>query len=558
MPIKCTINGQDFNIKNQDEINFDFQVNGDSPNVTFTQEFGLEFVDELHNSPIAALDNILFTYGLLEDIPCDLFDDLGNKFEGRLLPGSSSSEYSNNPTVYRILWRPSKYKFFEKARSLSVNLLLNQSDYKKVRYIVEGKTSYIESVLIAYAAYSMARAAIVQFFATIQATKELIAALTPDGAVPLPDFLKAAVLASFNALLQAGILALEVYALNELLKQISDSLFQKPKALYCVNVLDVIKKGCNDLGYDFKCTELETTYKDLTYLAATDQEGELRSNPKNKPVPKISLLDFIDKFALLFNGKIKEVDNVITLEPKEEYLDKQPQNIQLNDIYKEGTFSFNTDELVQKISISYLNAPSDGQFNKDSIDVAFESKRVPNKDLSINNSLDVQLPFILANHKKGTSDLERFFNSIFDLFVGLNSRYKVRGGDRKDFMLLEHDIVPADLLFIYKNNEKVRSNTKTLLGVDTLFNNFYEKEAPYHNQYKIYKQREDQRPLTIQNNFLLADNNNIKDSDGRIIHVTKSSYDHMRRISNLEYRKKLQPGDFGYINKDDFKIKITL
>ena len=116
-------------------------------------------------------------------------------------------------------------------------------------------------------------------------------------------------------------------------------------------------------------------------------------------------------------------------------------------------------------------------------------------------------------------------------------------------MLLEHDIVPADTIFIYKNSEKVRSSTDSLLSIQTIFDNFYEKEAPYHNQYKIYKQREDQRPLTIQNNFLLADNNNIKDSDGRTIHVTKSSYDHMRRISNIEYRKKLQPGDFGYITQ---------
>ena len=553
MPLKSRINGNEYNIANQDEINFDFIVSGDSPNVTFNQEFTLEFVEELRNNPIDAINNAMANVGVLKDIPCDIFDLLGNNFKGRLLSGASSSEYSYNPTTYKMLWRPETNKFFEKAQNLPLRDFLTESNFRKVRYIRENVPNAIETVLIAFAAYQLTTTTIMQAFRLSESINDAIAIASAGLTGQVGAFIKAV----GDAILQAALLALLLLALNELIKQISESLFQKPKAYYYLNVLEVIQLGCANLGYNFESTTLETTYKDLSFLHATSAEGELRSRPTNDPIPNISLLDFIDKFARLFNGKLKEDGTKITLLPKESYLNEPPLDIQLQDNYNKGTFKFNTDELNKKISLSYLNAPSDGQFSESKYEVSYESKIVPNKDIGITNALDVKFPFLIANWKIGQTQLETFFNSIFDIITGLSSRYKIRGGNRRDYMLLSADIVPNDVIFIERSGEKVSGNTRDLLNAKLIFDNHYENEAPYNNQYYIYTNRTEQPQLTLENNFKLAENFNIKDSDGETIHVTKSAYDHMRRISELEYRKKIKASQFGYFSKDDFNIKTS-
>ena len=151
------------------------------------------------------------------------------------------------------------------------------------------------------------------------------------------------------------------------------------------------------------------------------------------------------------------------------------------------------------------------------------------------------------------------FNKIFDFFSGLSGRYKIKGGDRTGYMLLQNDFVSVDLIGFRDGNEKIKDKAEDYLSPLVIYQNYYQSEvAPYNNQYANYKRITEQPQFNLSDLVSLADNPNLRDEDGNIIQITRSSFEDQTGVSGFEYTRKVKAGELGYINPDDFKEIISL
>jgi len=136
----------------------------------------------------------------------------------------------------------------------------------------------------------------------------------------------------------------------------------------------------------------------------------------------------------------------------------------------------------------------------------------------------------------------------------LSKSYKVKTGDRIGFWKLERDIVPQDTLLIRNNDGRVNDKTNTILKPKSLFDKFYSSESPINNQFEITKERGKQ-PICGVNSNDLINNNVILDQNTRNIIITKNIRQSQDGLYDIEYRKRLEAGDFGFVKQDLIDVK---
>ena len=98
-------------------------------------------------------------------------------------------------------------------------------------------------------------------------------------------------------------------AINELLKAMSEILFDKPKQMYALDVWSTLEKGCLELGYSFDST-LKEKYKNLTILLSSTTEGVVTGTPLNNTIPSYSLIQLFERIGLAFNAVAKVTESI--------------------------------------------------------------------------------------------------------------------------------------------------------------------------------------------------------------------------------------------------------
>lgn len=547
MGIKIDFNKQFiFEPINASEIDLDFSFNNFSPNPSLVSQFVMQLVCSQSQDPIKFIDNWITQNSIIKNIPTDIILDDGFKVFGQTKLSSSQSTYiygQGQKTQYNVLFEPNMDSFFEKAKNLGFPAFMEQSDWVKVRYITETNNK-IEDVILLIIFTQM----------TIQAAQltyniaDLIKEAVSTGFDSLSAIAKFALKAGMNLIYLTAI----VVAYNELLKQVSEIIFDKPKQLNALDVWATIKKGCSHLGYDFS-SSLEQKYRNLTYLPSTTTAGTVTGTPTNNPNLSISLLDFIDRIGLMFNAKLKVLDNKLTFE-NVLFFEQNPSNIQLLDLYNNGTETFNFESLPERISIAYEKVKTDSNFINNEYIEAYSPNFAEKELFGIENAIDVNFPFALPSRKDKETSIEKTFNKLFDLIKGLSKNYKVKSGARIGFIKFERDIVPSDVIFI-RDGEKIKSNSFSLLQSKTLFEEFYSSEKPQNSQFVDVTNADKQPICGVNTNFLLQ-NNVIKDSKGRTIIVTSNIRNSRNGLYEMSYRRRLKPNDFGYIPESLIETKI--
>ena len=129
-----------------------------------------------------------------------------------------------------------------------------------------------------------------------------------------------------------------------------------------------------------------------------------------------TLLNLFDICAELFNARIRVgLDKVVRFENVATY-ETTPANVQLKELFQEGTYSFKTDELPSEITINYLPSLVDEKYPrrtyKELYDYLGAQEEGANKKL-----LTINLPVQIADRKTKQTQLEKIFSSIFDLLI---------------------------------------------------------------------------------------------------------------------------------------------
>jgi hypothetical protein len=547
MAVTITIEEKEtFSILNSSEINLDLSYNQFSPNPTFVSAFVAQFVCTPSSDPISFIKNEMAQYGVSKNLEATLNFDTFTKVKGQLKLGSPDNSFitgQGQKSQFNIKFEPYPNTFFDRSENLSIISFSKQTDWTNVSYVTERNSVLEDFILLVVTTQTLIQAA-QAVYNLGDSIKEAIS----TGFDTASAIIKFAIKTALNLAYTVAILI----ALNELLKQASEILFDKPKKLYGLDVWKTIKQGCTYLGYEFK-SSLEETFKDLVFVSATTVGGRTTGQPINIPLPNYSFLQFIENIGALFNAKLKVIsvdgiDKVIfettTFYTKEDNV----SDIKLQELYNNGDVSFNFEELPEEISILYAKVDGDNNYKTNYYKESYQLKG-DNKLFGTQNKITIDLPFAKAEPKQTQSSAEKIFNGIFDLLTGLSKGYKTNIGDRLGFWKLEQNIVPVDTIFIRESDGRVNDNTLNILSPQYLFNNFYINETPLNNQYTIVKNRGKQ-PICGENSNELLTNNVIRDDEGKPIIVTKNLRQSQDGLYDIEYRRKVQDGDFGYVSED--------
>jgi hypothetical protein len=544
--IDTTQKKETFSILNSSEINLDLSYNQFSPNPTFVSAFVAQFVCTPSEDPISFIKESMANFGVSKNLEATLNFDTFTKVKGQLKLGSPDNSFitgQGQKSQFNIKFEPYPNTFFDRSENLSIISFSKQTDWTNVSYVTERNSVLEDFILLVVTTQTLIQAA-QAVYNLGDSIKEAIS----TGFDTASAIIKFAIKTALNLAYTVAILI----ALNELLKQASEILFDKPKKLYGLDVWKTIKQGCTYLGYEFK-SSLEETFKDLVFVSATTVGGRTTGQPINIPLPNYSFLQFIENIGALFNAKLKVIsvdgiDKVIfettTFYTKEDNV----SDIKLQELYNNGDVSFNFEELPEEIAIIYAKVDGDNNYKTNYYKESYQLKG-DNKLFGTQNKITIDLPFAKAEPKQTQSSAEKIFNSIFDLLTGLSKGYKTNIGDRLGFWKLEQNIVPVDTIFIRESDGRVNDNTLNILSPQYLFNNFYINETPLNNQYTIVKNRGKQ-PICGENSNELLTNNVIRDDEGKPIIVTKNLRQSQDGLYDIEYRRKVQDGDFGYVSED--------
>ena len=531
---------------NKDGLDLDFSYNQFSPNPNIVSQFVMELVCSPSVDPITYVKEWISKNSILNNIPTDLRLDDGFIFSGQTKLGSTQSTYiqgQGQNTQFNLLFESTQDTFFEKSKNLSFPTFSNVDNFVITRYVTESNNELEEVVLLfMFAEFSIKVGQI------IYNTGDLIKEGISTGFDTASALIKFAIKVGIN-LVYLGVV---LVAYNALLKQVSEILFDKPKQLYALDVWKTIEKGCDYLGFDFNST-LQEQYANLTYLPGTTTEGAITGTPNNDANLSISFLDFINRIGQLFNAKLKVFNGSVTFE-NIEFFENNPSDIQLLDLYNNGTKSFNTEDLAEKISLKYLSVPSDINYIDNEYTEGYSPNFAEKQLFGVENSIDVFLPFALGQRKDSQNTAEKIFNTLFDTIAGLSKSYKISGGNRIGFLKIEKDLVPTDTIFI-RDGEKIADNSNLLLQCKTLFNEFYSIEKPVNNQFELTTDAGKQ-PLCGVNTNQLLQNNVMRDEKGRTIIVTLNKFNNATELYDIGYRRRLKPNDFGHFSEDLIETQI--
>ena len=548
-------NDQDFPILNSGEVDLDFTFNQFSPNANIVSSFVAQFVCSPSSDPITYIREQMTVTGVAKNLQAQLnVDDGFFTVDGQLNLSSPDNSFifgQGQKSQFDIKFDPYPNLFFDKSKDLSIAKFSDKNNWEEVRYVTE-RDSKIEDILILIITYQTLQQVAQQVYNTSDLIKEAVNTGFDTASAVIKFSLKLAM----NLIYIVAILL----ALNELLKQTSEVLFDKPKKLYALDVWQTLIDGCRYLGYNFE-SSLQADYANLTFLTTTTTKGEVFDDPKNNPVPTYSFLQFIENIGALFNAKLKVTNtggnNTVTFENVRYYENTPAENIKLLDLYNNGKKSFNFEELPEKITLKYAKVSGDINYKTNFYQESYSLKGAGADNIlfGAKSSIDVNLSFAKAEKKTSQSSLEKAFNSIFDLLAGLSKSYKVKTGDRIGFLKLERDIVPQDTLLIRNSDGSVNDKTNTILKPKSLFQKFYNSESPVNNQFEITKERGKQ-PICGVNSNDLINNNVILDQNGtRNIIITKNIRQSQDGLYDIEYRKRLQAGDFGFVDQNLIDVK---
>ena len=539
----------EFTLKNGSELDLDFSFDQFSPNPSFVSSFVMQFVCTPSENPIEWFNDWISNNSIINSPNVTLRTDTVN-INGQAKLSSPQSYFIREQGVnseYGVLFEPYNNNFFDKSKELLLSAFVNKDNGTSsiVRYVTERNNPTEDFIfLVVVTQFTIEAAQII--YNTADAIKEAIS----TGFDTASSIIKTVLKIAMNIIYAAAVLV----ALNELLKQASEIIFDKPKKLNALNVWSVIETGCQYLGYKFE-SSLKDDLAGLTLLLSTTTAGKVTGDPDNNFIPNYSLFDFIERISLLFRGKLKVTEDTIILE-NEDYYEQNPSGVILNSLYQEGQESYNFSELPEFISIGYQKNDADNNYKDNSYAVQFTPTTADPKNYSIENKIQIDLPYALGQRKTEQSSVEKIFNSIFDILKGLSSSYKVSTGDRVGFLKLQQDIVTADTLFI-RDGEKIADFSNELLQSQNLYNKYYDGASPLNFQFATVTGRGKDKICGEDTNKLIF-NNVANDQNGRTIVVTKNIRNNADGSVDIEYKRRLQEGDFGYISSAFINKKVVV
>jgi len=472
------------------------------------------------------------TQGVFEGIPYTL--EVGNIQLDYYVDLTESFAIRDFEVEVKIKKRKGFDNFFENAEGLSFELMAKKGvnfNFINLPYLIIPENQVEIGLTLSLAIYSLTREAIQATRDLVSATEKLIRAVTPNvSLVPVPPLGEIIALSVAVVAQLAYTLAIYV-ALIKLARQLQELIFPKVRYYKGATIKELIKKGCEYLGYTLD-SNLLNSWDKLTIMPVPlikDKRSVFNfiqndlnfSFTKGYPTAQdtvSTLAELINAVETWFNAKTKVLNGVVQIE-RRDYWKNITTNTTLPALNlhsdRQNEYRFNTEEAWKRTYIHYQVDYADthtlDKFDPTDAEYSTEPLNVINEDLvSIRGFNDVNIPFALGVRKDELSYIEIFgrtFLQLADSIIGLfgvDLNFTSLITDRLGVTQISSQFFGVTKV-LYAVNGRQPSNYVDKIKASNIYNLYHKINEININGYKVYNDAP--MRLNPQEFISLLDNN---------------------------------------------------
>lgn len=450
----------------------------------------------------------------------------------------------------KIKKRHGSDQFWENANGTSFELIKSKGynfNTFNVPYIIIKDNQAEMAISLAITLFLMVKEAIDATKQVITSISDLIGSITPNVGAGVTMDIGDIITQVIKIIFQLTYLALLLAAIVNLSKQLFEILFPKVRYFNACKAKELLKVGCQYLGYNFSSTLLDSL-PGLTILPKPlkkqqkkwfDFKQDNLNLAFNKGYPTASdttstIGALLEALRVQFNGRVRLIGNTVHLE-RRDYWATITQNSLMPKLVLQDTrqdeFTLNTDEGWKRYYITYQSDISDLHTydNFDGVDAEYSAEpiNVVNSDLvSITGLREVNIPFALGARKDKLNWLEELAKTIFKQIdkvintFGGNSSLVSKIENRIGVLVISQQYFNVTKM-LYTVSGKQPPDYLSKIRASALFNNWHTINRIEVNGFKI----REGVPLPINDqDFVNLIDNNYFDSDGVIMEIEEDEY----------------------------------
>jgi hypothetical protein len=491
--------------------------------------------------------------GLYEGLPYDI-QFAGNNLLNCYIDFTNSFQVKDKEIEVNIKKRNAHDNFFDNAEGLTFDYLNTQIALaqKRVGYQILPADAVGQALTCTITLFSIGISIGQQVKEIAETAKEFASAIAYA-----PFAVQGKVLeAGIKLVIQIAFVAVLVYQALKLIQRMIELVLPKVRYFNVCYALELLQKGCQQLGYTFKSSILEGNYKNMALLPIprnkdkkkwyevfqSDLNQSFQNGYPSAGDTTPTLGTFISAIESIFNAKTRVINGIVQLERWDFWLDKSTSTINSSLVLQseaQNSYSYDFSRLFKRYLIQYSTDYSDlntiDRFDFGNAEYSLERTNIINKDLNLIKGLtDINIPFALATSKNKFTWLENLFSETFKFIDKLASSNLSAKKSKLGFIQLSQQYFSTTKVFIHDGSEKMDSNSDSLLNPAVLWDNFHSINYPFKYQWII---KENVKIPMNSGNFMELLNNNYATIDGVECEITKLEYFDAKGFALVSYKQ---------------------
>lgn len=491
--------------------------------------------------------------GLFEGLPYDI-QFAGNNLLNCYIDFTTNFSIKDNEVDVNIKKRNAHDNFFDNAEGLTFDYLNTQIvlTQKKIGYQILPQDAPAQALTCSITLFSIGVSIGQQVKEISETAKEFGSAIAYAPFAVQGKLVEA----GLKLVIQIVFIAVLVYQAYKMIQRMIELVIPKVRYFNVCTVLELLQKGCQQLGYTFKSTILEGNYKNLVLLPVPRNkerkkwyevfENELEQSFQNgfpsagDTTPTLATL--ISAIETMFNGKTRVVNGTVQIERWDFWFDKSNSLINSSLVLQseaKNSYSYDFSRLFKRYLIQYSTDYSDlntiDRFEYANSEYSLERTNIVNQDLNLIKGLtDMNIPFALATSKNKFTWLEQLFTETFKFIDKLASSNLSSKKSKLGFMQLTQQYFSTTKMFIHDGNIKIDGNSETLMNPAYLWDNFHQINNPAVYQWIIKENVKIPMNSTV---FMEILNDNYVTIDGLECEIIKIEYFDEKAYAVISYKQ---------------------
>jgi hypothetical protein len=493
--------------------------------------------------------NHLQSLGQSEGIPYTL--DVNGKQLQYYVDLSEALKIRSNEVEVKIKERYAHDNFFENAQALTFELLATKRTIatREVSYTIIPQDPYTRAIVISVTLFTIFRAIADQAREIATTAKEFASAFAFAPFAVQGKALEA----GLKLAIQIAYIAVLIYQAKKLIQDLAEIIYPKIRYLNCATILELLTQGCEELGYTFKSTIIQGTYKNLALIPIPQNRNKKKFTDYflndldfafNKGYPTAqdstpTLGTLLEAMSTMFNAKIKVRNKIVELERWDYWKNKSNKSISTGLILQSEAmdeFELDNSRMFKRYLLQYQTDQSDwttlDTFDTNNTEYSIERAKVVNQDLNLIKGLtSAEIPFSRAKSKTKLTWIEKQVQEMFKLIDSIAGTSYGTKLNKLGVIEVTNQYFGMTKLIMHDGGTK--QSQSDIIDPNTLWNNFHYINNPDLYQWII--RRNAKTPMTIEEFEVLLDNN-FATINGKDAEILNMEYLPMQNTAIMTYR----------------------